>query len=1034
MLSSETVESLLEAAAGSEDPQVRLSALRALSRLPMSRESWEQAAGRIDELIDVLPTSAEVADILARLPVAAARTRLEQIALEEAHPGRAVALHALAVGDPTAHRGLVDLLLSRLAAEPTEPTVEALAALPIEQYAVAPDAFDAAVAHPDIAVRLWAGVAVGRLGALQPITDVVFALDGGESPEWMWGDPWTAYDRLAVVRPVPWPLAAHLLALLREDLRRDPSLLIWAVTGVADAEGTPSADPTMAPDLVVIPAGDEADARAVAARLIEAPLTPDCRLRADRGELAALAALPPDVAAEVVACFAEHVHVLDRPELAMVAGNHLLDVVLALPDDLPLPVERMLSAHLGADEPRLPPQQLAWTLAQGSAEAAVEALVPYLSNDDERVRAEASELLDGLAHYSETGTVPYLGVGRSGGSSRRTMAEPAPEAAPIEAHPPREDEAPRVRTRSLPPLDAAPPADREGWADAVREEAPDTTGDGSDEPETAAPDSHEATAPDAAPRTAWPLVSCDPVVVVGRPFELAVGLAPTKDPALDGTGVMTIAPTRTEDVEVEVQLSYDPAAFALVTGQPRTRLTVTPADPYPVARVQLVALAGEQLGDRRRLGASYFAGGAMVGFASREVMVAATDAAAAQTTPPAQGEPEGIDLTGLLGEEPPDLLLVARYGDDSGDSRLVWTMHSAVPGVQVPGDSFDSDVGQNPAAFARANQLKVRGTTDQFDLFIWMTGRGREVASAMPQEVRDALVAVIAARSPEPATVLLLSEEPYVPWELAVLDLPGAGPDRSPFLGAQVAIGRWLLSTTKPAARPPRQVDVHAQAVLTATYDAVPNWARLVSAEEEGVALVAAWTPAHAIKPFFRDVISCLEGNPPAEVLHFALHGQFDPQGVEEGLVLLAPDPAAAGEFIARFLQPDHVRAVSLGRRPFVFLNACQVGLSKEVLGDYAGMAAAFLFAGASGVVAPLWNVDDTVATGIALDFYRSAYADQPVPVAEILRRVRAQFTRAAVDSGAAGVSATHVSYQFFGHPRLLLRRSAPVPTEPVHV
>ena len=38
----------------------------------------------------------------------------------------------------------------------------------------------------------------------------------------------------------------------------------------------------------------------------------------------------------------------------------------------------------------------------------------------------------------------------------------------------------------------------------------------------------------------------------------------------------------------------------------------------------------------------------------------------------------------------------------------------------------------------------------------------------------------------------------------------------------------------------------------------------------------------------------------------------------------------------------------------FVFLNACQVGAGNEILGGASGLAADFVHAGASGVVAPL--------------------------------------------------------------------------------
>jgi CHAT domain-containing protein len=92
------------------------------------------------------------------------------------------------------------------------------------------------------------------------------------------------------------------------------------------------------------------------------------------------------------------------------------------------------------------------------------------------------------------------------------------------------------------------------------------------------------------------------------------------------------------------------------------------------------------------------------------------------------------------------------------------------------------------------------------------------------------------------------------------------------------------------------------------------------------------------------------------------------------------------------------------------------VGQGDEVLGVYAGMAEAFLFAGASAVVAPIWSVDDKVAHDIALSFYQATLRDGgDTPAAEVLRRERAKFTR---DQQAA----TYLSYQFFGHPEMRLR------------
>ena len=64
--------------------------------------------------------------------------------------------------------------------------------------------------------------------------------------------------------------------------------------------------------------------------------------------------------------------------------------------------------------------------------------------------------------------------------------------------------------------------------------------------------------------------------------------------------------------------------------------------------------------------------------------------------------------------------------------------------------------------------------------------------------------------------------------------------------------------------------------------------------------------------------------------------------------------------------------------------------MGSKVLGDYAGMASAFLKAGAVGVVAPLWSVKDTIAREIATAFYQALAAGSSPAAA--LREARKSF------------------------------------------
>jgi CHAT domain-containing protein len=144
--------------------------------------------------------------------------------------------------------------------------------------------------------------------------------------------------------------------------------------------------------------------------------------------------------------------------------------------------------------------------------------------------------------------------------------------------------------------------------------------------------------------------------------------------------------------------------------------------------------------------------------------------------------------------------------------------------------------------------------------------------------------------------------------------------------------------------------------------------------------------------------------------MHFAVHGIYDPTGTEDGLVLTD----------GHVLDPLQVKGSTFSRAPFVFLNACQVGSGNKILGDYAGLANAFLYSGAAGVVAPLWSVQDTIAKDLALNFYAKAFGG--AGVGEVLRSQRAQFIKSDDP-----ISATYLAYQYFGHPEMRIKRVLPL-------
>ncbi len=442
----------------------------------------------------------------------------------------------------------------------------------------------------------------------------------------------------------------------------------------------------------------------------------------------------------------------------------------------------------------------------------------------------------------------------------------------------------------------------------------------------------------------------------------------------------------------------------------RVQLRVTVDDPYPRTTIKLTAPRNKSDNSRSIL-ATFSILGQIIGSAARAVRVLSRRES---LTPSGQSGARGNDMRVPPPENAPDLTITIAPTHFKPES-LAWSVTSPwLRPQELPTEPMTTDIGTTPERFMVTLIEGVLRHERQGDVSNFLRGRGKVIAQKVPKIVWDALRKVAARVAeasqalgvspwPRRPTVLILSSEPYVPWELAVLD-PPLDPALPEFLGAQSIVGRWILwqNADRPDKFPPVEAAGDRMAVVSGKYDA-PGWARLEHAEEEARLIVAKYA-AIPVDATVKDVLGCLEREPPKDVLHFSLHGSYDPNGRIDGLVLVDRG----------ILDPDVVRGTKLSGAPFVFLNACQVGAGQKVLGDYAGMAEAFLSAGASAVIAPLWSIDDERSVEIALKFYEDVFGG--MRPAEYVRDARARFVGKAK-------SATCVAYQFFGHPLMAIKR-----------
>lgn len=118
-------------------------------------------------------------------------------------------------------------------------------------------------------------------------------------------------------------------------------------------------------------------------------------------------------------------------------------------------------------------------------------------------------------------------------------------------------------------------------------------------------------------------------------------------------------------------------------------------------------------------------------------------------------------------------------------------------------------------------------------------------------------------------------------------------------------------------------------------------------------------------------------------ILHFATHGILDAQTPElSGLALSELD--AAGRPRAGFLGLADVYGLRLSAE-LVVLSGCETALGREVRGEgLLGLTRGFLYAGASRVMASLWNVRDRATAELMEAFYRELLQNGRPPAAAL--------------------------------------------------
>jgi hypothetical protein len=537
----------------------------------------------------------------------------------------------------------------------------------------------------------------------------------------------------------------------------------------------------------------------------------------------------------------------------------------------------------------------------------------------------------------------------------------------------------------------------------------------------------------------WPHLDCKSYVPAGVDFTLTVSLAEIQQKGTFGGTVELKAPPGAASVDLTVELTAD--GIDCQDGWSKD-LQVALANPTR-AKVEfhLVGRPPETAPPEPHLTTlevRYIQDGNIVGLASRPVIIG--HAAVAELPRASEWGVPWLDarevrstVTLAAGDRPADLTIELTKPDrNEAGGQYVCRLYSphAIAAAKGP---YRIDLGTDARTFAMQQVSLLRPLDKQRAVDLYFRAVSGIIARLLPAEALAALREVAQKVAPEAPAVLIVSAEPYVPWELALID-PPLDPQRPPYLGAQALVGRWLrdphspsgaglgpLVVDRPPTQPPSSIDVRLMAVMAGLYKkkesqlnplpgAVQEAAEILQAYNalEMPATLGAFTELldRELKRNFQPVGG-------ADAFHFAGHGYFDPAWSDGAVLYLSNGDT---------LPPILFEGAKYGgeQQPFFFLNACMLGIGGEVLNDIAGFPGHCLRGGFGALLGALWVVDDSVARDVAIEFWRRALAPGGAeePVAAVLRDIRSKYDSKAPQT-------TYLAYVFYGHPRLSLKRSA---------
>jgi hypothetical protein len=362
-------------------------------------------------------------------------------------------------------------------------------------------------------------------------------------------------------------------------------------------------------------------------------------------------------------------------------------------------------------------------------------------------------------------------------------------------------------------------------------------------------------------------------------------------------------------------------------------------------------------------------------------------------------------------KNPPNTLIILEQRNGN-ELRFKYQLHSTALRIM---NTYESDaiLGDRTAYVENLyKEIENRWTSSGQDVIAFqdeLRAYGAELFDSLfPNDLRQ----ILWDKQKQIESILVMSEEPFIPWEMVHLKEPGGALNSDVCFLGQMGLVRWLYG----CGYPPSTINVQSDRARYIIPD-YPHPDYKLPATQTERDYVERTFHATPITPQPNPVREALIGPASFDLLHFAGHGLAENNNIAHAQLMLE-GRVEDGNFIPAYVSATTVQQFAnlLGpeagsNRPLVVINACQAGRAGYTLTRIGGFASAFLDRGAGIFVSSLWSVGDQPACRFVSELYDHLIAGNTL----------AHSVTAAREAARSAGDATWLAYTVYGNPEARL-------------